>query len=274
MRLFPQFIFYLILTLMFVLSCHPQSQFLSGLSTPKIILNFFMLPLGFYMYGLFDSQLIPQAWSLGLEAMFYLCIPFILIYRLRWPVFLASAGIFLLARFQIIDQQYFSYRLLPGTLFLFLCGSFLQQNDGKRDMQLLYATYIMALALIVMVIRKESFLVTDYNRQVLIGLAFGLPAVAFLTRIKSGLIDIALGNISYGVFLNHFFFIWLFQYAGIDTSRISYILLLLLCCATLGWVSYYFIERPIIAYRHKLRNKQDIEYGEQPGEFKLTTDQA
>jgi peptidoglycan/LPS O-acetylase OafA/YrhL len=35
--------------------------------------------------------------------------------------------------------------------------------------------------------------------------------------------------------------------------------LIILCSMLLAWLSYRFVERPIIAYRHRLRQKQESE---------------
>ncbi|MDR3476827.1 MAG: acyltransferase [Gammaproteobacteria bacterium] len=265
MRLFPQFLFYLAMTLLLIVVAHPKSIYINDVTVPKVLLNTLMLPLGFYMYdGLFNSQIIPQAWSLGLELSFYFAIPIILVYRIRWPVFLLSAMVFVLARFEVIDAQYFSYRLLPGTLFLFLCGSFLQASHAKRDQYLLYATYLMAFVFVVLDVMKEPIAQTDYNRQVLFGLLIGLPMVWMLSNKRWGVIDNTFGNISYGVFLNHFFLIWLFQCIGVSTESFVSIVILISTAIVLAWASYYWIERPVILYRHRLRNReQSLSYPSQ-----------
>src|SRR5262245_54544738 len=71
MRLFPQFLFYLAVSLGVALLLRPQSVYLSDLTPVKVALNALMIPLNFFMVGdLMTGMLIPQAWSLGLEAVF------------------------------------------------------------------------------------------------------------------------------------------------------------------------------------------------------------
>ena len=74
----------------------------------------------------------------GIE--FYLAIPFVLVYRIRWPVFFMSVTVFLLARYQVLDPHYFSYRLLSGT-------------------------YLFALIFVIQDVINELIALTDYNRQ-------------------------------------------------------------------------------------------------------------
>ncbi|WP_188688907.1 acyltransferase family protein [Silvimonas amylolytica] len=256
MRLFPQFLFYLVATIILFKVAHPVSPFLSGLTIFKVLLNFLMLPLGFFMYGLVDALLIPPSWSLGLELTFYLAIPFILIYRLEKYAFAISVVIFMLAYFSVINTDTFGYRLLPGTLFIFLCGSFLYKLESTKRKATLIGSFIIA-AIMFEAVRKVPSLQVFFNYEVLIGLLIGLPVVAVLSRYKSGLVDETLGNISYGVFLNHNFVMWTARCMGMDTGKPGSIVLLILVSIMLAWVTYMLIERPVIHYRRKLRRKAD-----------------
>ena len=137
MRLFPQFLLYMVATTLLVVLAKPESPFLSGLTIWKALLNYAMLPLNFYMFGFGDALLMPQAWSLGLEACFYISIPILLVFDLEVIAFVLSLGVFLLACFGQINPDFFGYRLLPGTLFIFLCGSFIFQRKtlSRRSYQ-------------------------------------------------------------------------------------------------------------------------------------------
>lgn len=252
MRLFPQFLLYMALTAALIAIAHPNSPFLTDLTPVKEILNFLMLPLVFFMQ-IGNAVLIPQAWSLGLELTFYIAIPFLLIYRLERVAFAGSVAIFLLAYFRIINTDVFGYRLLPGTLFIFLCGSFLYRLKSAKRIAALVATYTAAAALFIAV-RKTPFLQVPDNFDVLVGFLIGLPAIALLSRMKLGALDEMLGNVSYGVFLNHFLLIWLFQVIGISMSSTRNVAILIACSFALGWASYMFVERPILKYRRRLRS--------------------
>lgn len=258
MRLFPQFLLYLSLTLLLVVVAQPTSPFLTDLSGVKVLLNALMLPLNFYMLGLDNALLIPQAWSLGLELTFYLVIPFLLLYRMEMVAFVGSIAVFMLAYFSVINNDIFGYRLLPGTLFIFLCGSFLYRLQSKQRIAILIATYAVAIALFLLV-RTTPSLQVAYNYEVLIGLLIGLPVVALLSRMKFGKFDELLGNISYGVFLNHFLILWSLQAAGVDTGKTSNVLTLIACSLALAWVSYRIVERPVIQYRRKIRAKETFQ---------------
>lgn len=252
MRLFPQFLVYMIATLVLIEIAHPASIFLFKLTRVKAALDFMMLPMGFYMLGLDNAQIMPQAWSLGLELTFYLAIPFILLFRIEILAFVASFAIFLLAYLGVINTDYFGYRLLPGTLFIFLCGSFLHGiQRGARATTIIF-TYVICVALF-MAVRKTPSLQIRFNYEVLAGFLIGLPAVALLSKLKFGALEELMGNLSYGVFLNHFFLILAFQVAGLDTSKTTIIALLIASSIAMAGLSYLLVERPVIRLRHKLR---------------------
>jgi len=92
---------------------------MSGTSITIFPLNFFQFP----ALGLYNGQLLPQAWSLGLELSFYIVPPAIVFLPriITWAV-AVSLGIFLLAYLGLIHPDIYGYRLLPGVLFIFAVG--------------------------------------------------------------------------------------------------------------------------------------------------------
>lgn len=251
LRLFPQYIFYLTATLIFVGVTGFHSPQVEGLTAFKVVLNYLMLPLSFYMYGLNDAMPIPQAWSLGLELTFYLLIPFILIWRLEVKSFIFSVMVFAFAYFGVIPAHFFGYRLLPGVLFIFLVGCFVFDRRKK----FLWLTFLMALIAFFAVLLDRT-LQRPYNFEVLLGVLIGLPVVVVLNRSNFGKMDEFLGNISYGVFLNHFLLIWVFEYFGVGIDAPFYVAGLVLASVALAWVSFSLIEQPVLKYRRALRKKE------------------
>jgi peptidoglycan/LPS O-acetylase OafA/YrhL len=69
---------------------------------------------------------------LGIELLFYLVMPFILIFKVRSTCFGLSLLVFLAAYLGWIDTDLFGYRFLPGILFMFSCGSTLRDANIPR----------------------------------------------------------------------------------------------------------------------------------------------
>lgn len=251
MRLYPQFILYFAsacLAIHFLLPDTPQA---AELTLGNMAASIAMVPLGFYMFGAASPDILPPAWSLGLEACFYLAIPFLIIYRLRGVAFSLSVGVFLVACLGYVNTDNYGYRLLPGVLFIFLCGSYLYKARAKG--LIIAACTAVAAALMFAAIMTGIIERRPFNAEVSAGIALGIPAVYLLTKFPFHSIDEFLGNISYGVFLNHFVVIYILR-AFWPISYSDYIVpAVLVFSFLLSGVSYYYVERPALTLRHALR---------------------
>jgi peptidoglycan/LPS O-acetylase OafA/YrhL len=254
LRLYPQFLFYFLLSCTVIHFLLPGTPQAAELTLKTIASSVLMLPLGFYMFGVAGTEIVPPAWSLGLEMCFYLVIPFLLIFKLRGAAFVLSLGIFMLACLGYLNTDVYGYRLLPGVLFIFLCGSYLYRSQAK-GVAIAAGTAVLA-GLLFVAIMAGLIERRPFNAEVSLGIALGIPAVYLLTRFKYHRVDEFLGNISYGVFLNHFvvmYFLRGFWPVAYDTYIVVAVLVL---AFALSGVSYYCVERPALKLRHRLRRGQ------------------
>jgi peptidoglycan/LPS O-acetylase OafA/YrhL len=252
LRLYPQFLFYFVASCTVIYFLLPGTPQWAELTFRNIAANLAIVPLGFYMFGASGTWIVPPAWSLGLEMCFYLVIPFLLIYRARGVAFALSVAVFIPACLGFINTDYYGYRLLPGVLFIFLCGSYLYKPQAKG--LIIAAGTAVAAALIFVAIMAGWIERRPSNAEVAAGIALGIPAVYVLTKLKFHRIDEFLGNISYGVFLNHFVVIYflhgLWPITSFDWQKVATVLVL---SFLLSGVSYYCVERPALKLRHALR---------------------
>lgn len=234
------------------------SAFTVGCNASKLGLSLTLLPIGFYQFplvGLGDCLPLPQAWTLGLELTFYIFAPFIILSSNlpRWAA-LGSIGIFLLAYAGVLNTDNYGYRLLPGTLFIFLAGSAFAAplSLGRKFPWLVWigAALLYGLAYV-----DRTLLTAPYNKEVLVGMLVGIPVLALLKDWRFSALDEFLGNLSYGIFLNHFSCIWVMQKLGFNLNRIGPFVLLLAVSASFSLASYYVIEFPALKWRRKLRNR-------------------
>lgn len=257
MRLYPQYFLYVVATLAFVALAHPTSAYLQDITSFKVFLNFLMVPMGFFEFGLVNCMLIVPAWTLGLECTFYLMAPYLLIYHLRLAAAIVSALIFAAAYFAIIDTNLWGYRLLPGTLFIFLTGSLMHDRKSAARNVVLLLAWLVALGMLLAIphIAQTQKL---WNPEVLTGFVVGLPAVVILSRLRSGKLDAALGNLSYGVFLNHGLIILFGKETGLKVESLTGIAIVLTFSLIFAAASYYFLERPVVRRRYALRNRSNM----------------
>lgn len=256
LRLFPQFIFYSVITLALAATVTFWSRWLATCTGTDYVLNFLMLPIGYYK--IFGNQcfIIPQAWSLGLELTFYLVIPFVLLAQAsaKWLASL-SFVIFLAAYVGVLDTDLFGYRLLPGTLFMFLSGAAIAKPALFWRGQLLFFWSLCAL-MFVGLFAFPSLMALKHNGEVLLGFLVGLPALAILSRLRFSDFDEFAGNLSYGVFLNHFVFVYVFRAFGYNKEYglVDYVILIGLSTFA-AILSYYLVERPALLMRRGLRSQ-------------------
>jgi peptidoglycan/LPS O-acetylase OafA/YrhL len=252
MRLYPQFLVYLGLQTLSVWLLRPPIHELSDLTINKFLLNLLMIPVNFYQIdwlGLGTCALMP--WSLGLELLFYLVIPFILIFEVRFIFFALSLLVFLAAYLGFLNTDLFGYRFLPGTLFMFLCGSLLRDFKHPVSRRVL-GVMLGILPLGLWGIHVHPGLNLPYNVEVLWGLWLAIPLVYWLGRKKSGDLDTWLGNLSYGVFLNHPVLLFASLGLGIDVHEPLNAMVFIGTSILMSWISYRCVERPIVDLRHKL----------------------
>lgn len=261
-RLMPQYLVYASLALAWHLGFQhdalpdSQSYFLSrSPNAEDIINNLVIVPLNYYMWNGSDQYtLIPPAWSLGAEIQFYLIAPFLLL----WPRRVLAVGAFSivvygLALTGILNSDWYGYRLLPGVLSFFLLGALLNYLHYSRR----YAAATQLVVLVVVIaalawvsLNHADLLNQPYNRETLLGLAFGLLLLHLLAvRSRKSWDDLA-GDISYGVFLNHFLVLWVFFPGGVDLAVMP---LFLGLCVVMSFATQRLVERPLLAWRHRWR---------------------
>jgi peptidoglycan/LPS O-acetylase OafA/YrhL len=248
-RIFPQLLLYLGLTVLFV---RLKVIFMGteSCTTFELFLNAAGFPLGFYMYWMPNCLIIQPTWSIGLELCFYATIPFILWFNLRTAAFVTSFAFFVIAFFGIVNPDIFGYRLLPGTLFMFLIGSYIYIGGVQAKV---VATSISAFAFIGLALTiAEPALNMGLNRSVLLGLIVAIPAVWLLRAFRGGRWDALAGNLSYGIFLAHYPIAAMLPTINSLAGRIFFVAMLSTIAAK---CSFALVERPVLKWRRILRGQ-------------------
>ena len=260
-RIFPQYLLFLLLTAVALGWLGLQSPYLAKFSAWALMANVAVVPLDFFMFSdaIARFMLIPQAWSLGLELLFYLLVPWLLLWRLRGVASLASLLIWGVAAFGVINTDTWGYRLLPGTLFMFLAGSYVYDDrcpSWRHPAVWLLAT-LLAAAVALVATDKHTL---PYNREVVGGLVVGIAALFGLVRLPRSAWDDWLGNLSYGLFLCHFLVMWLFEKAAIHQADtpwpVSKLVAMLAASSLLAWLGFMLVERPVLRWRHQFRRRR------------------
>ena len=255
-RLLPQYLLYAGLTLAWHLYSQATTPFLiRSPSFGDLLNNLLIVPLNYYMYnGIDHYTLIPPAWSLGAEVQFYLLVPFLILWIRRMLVVgILSLGVYLAALAGLINSDWFGYRLLPGVLLFFLLGAWMQHQHQQRQHSraLAITVGVAALAALVMgLLYAHGTLRQPYNFETLLGLIFGLVLLHGLARCQTTRGDAIAGDISYGVFLNHFLIMWTLYPEGVGSSQLPGFLA---ASIALSWLSQRLVEKPFLKLRYQFR---------------------
>jgi peptidoglycan/LPS O-acetylase OafA/YrhL len=259
-RLLPQFFLYSLLMIALISFTPMGDVVFRDLAPARCTSGLLLLNLSlfgnnfYYIFG--DCMLIPATWSLGLEACFYLAAPFVIIGLSRpWRhlVIAGSVAVYLCAYAGVLNPDMYGYRLLPGTLFIFMVGAAMAR-PGLCHPRLPLLVFAGAVLLLGLLLLDATIYARPLVKEVLLGIVLGIPAVAVLRRLVFGAADAWLGNISYGLFLNHVPCRWVAEASlGITSWSGPEFLALMLVSSALAWVSYHLVEQPALRWRRRLR---------------------
>ena len=258
-RIGPQFYFYFVLIILL-------NHFLKVIDVTflKVLLNLPIFTLGYYkifdnIFGIPEDYFIninPPSWSLGLEVTFYLIVPFILIKYKKYLnlFFIISLLFFILISLFKFNVDLLGYRLIPGTLFIFLIGSFLYYNKNSQK-KIIFVMLLIMILCISFIFFKKEYQSVFYLKEVVFGIILGTVILSKIKNIKSNKLDLFFGNISYGIFLNHYFIIRIIEKKfNLVSGSFAILSFVILISVLLSIFSYYFIERRITIFRKKVRS--------------------
>ncbi|HEY7840106.1 MAG TPA: acyltransferase [Gammaproteobacteria bacterium] len=219
--------------------------------------NLTIVPLNYYMFNGSDRfALVPTGWSLGAEIQFYAIAPLaVLNARVRGLVLVGSAAVFVLACFGVVHPEWYGYRLPAGVLFMFMLGSMLYDahaaSGSSRAADRIVLWHMLSVALLAGALAATHRLFWAFNVEVLSGLFLGLPLLHVLARLPRQGWDTRLGDLAYGIFLNHMT-VQLFLFTRMPVTPATTVLYIALTIV-MAFVLFRAIEQPIVAMRYTLR---------------------
>lgn len=254
LRLFPQYLAYMAAALVWHLWTQTPTLFLTRSPTwTDLLNNLTVIPLNFYMYNGSDTYtLVPPAWSLGAELQFYLLAPAMLLWpRVGLVLGAVSLAVQALALHGVLNTDWYGYRLLPGVLWVFAVGMLMfHWRNSRLARWLAWGAPVLAV-LVYAYLRARGLHTAPHHQEVLLGWGLGIPLLYGVVRLRGGGIDRLAGDLSYGVFLNHFLLIWLLFPAPERTAL--QLAALALCSCVLSWATQRWLERPVLGWRRRLR---------------------
>jgi len=211
---------------------------------------------------LFAGLLVPQAWTLSLELMFYLIAPWILVSKSRIMVLFAVSvllrALFVVFGFGLADP--WDYRFFPTELAFFLFGAISHQFVAPK---LIWARKHRAPLLSAVAVTVMSGLIVSFAHiplpealkfAVLFGgMALFLPLLFDFQGNNS--IDNFLGQLSYPIYIWHILVVsvWMTLTSGFDFSTETDLAGILACTLGVSWIGLRLVEDPIQKIRSQFR---------------------
>ncbi len=202
---------------------------------------------------LYDFVLLPQAWTLSLELMFYFLAPFLTKFKTKSILFIMALSLIL--RFILyyfgLNHDPWTYRFFPTELFFFLSGiiayrlyKFINtKNINKWFVYPFYGSYVALIAF---------YQFIPHNRTKMLALFFfTIILIPFIFKLTKNIkIDKYIGELSYPVYISHFLVIdFLTHFTPINHRYLS--LIASIVAILLSITLLQFIMRPIDKIRQK-----------------------
>ena len=231
----------------------------------------------FFMYLLFNQKITPDvlssdyypvAWSLSIEEFFYLFFPLIIIFLGRDGLIKKVIILFviiMIAKLLLADKVESNF-FRTGTLFRFdaILLGFILRFFQDKILKYKYISSVILLVLIFVFYFAESYVLANEEEYIIkVTFIILLQILSLLTLntflifepiMKINLIknfSILISRQTYSVYLVHIIFIYFLEKAQFNIyNTISIYVLLLFISSSL---IYYFIERPLLKMRPKLK---------------------
>lgn len=254
LRILPQYYVHLAFYTAVIVTLGPVPYFQYGTVDATVVIGYLtVVPLCFFLYSasLSTYMIIPQAWSLGTELLFYAIFPWLLRGRNRevwWTV--ACLAAFVAATHGLLDRDSFAYRIPPGPMLFFMIGHFLQRRRAGPVLAALGVLAVNAAALAVL-----GELTEDYNLELHAAAFLGAAVIAPLGHRPPGPLDEALGAASYGCYLVHFAILFIAEDLGLGDALPfpAYVAGVAAASVLAGHAAHLWVERPFASLRRSLR---------------------
>lgn len=204
----------------------------------------------------YQYLLVPQAWSISIEFMFYLIAPFLVTRRIRWQLLFVMIGIAVKVFFGYNYYLYYdpwSYRFFPFEIAYFLAGSvayrYYKHIQFKSIPKFLGNILLWINVLIVFLYSEITF--NDTYKLILFYL-FLIVSLPFIFKtFKDDFRDRYIGELSFSIYIGHHLLVSLFhsyffshplllKYYGYTILGLSILLALII---------HQYIFKPIEKYR-------------------------
>lgn len=181
----------------------------------------------------YSFNLMPQAWTLSLELMFYLIAPFLNKLKTKYLLLIMSLSLilrlFLYSRG--LNHDPWNYRFFPNELIFFVAGIIMYRSYRYFKLKSFKFLSIYSFVFYLSFLISYQFLPHERTKQIILFLFSFIFIPIIFNLFKNNKIDRFIGELSFPVYISHFLIIDILthftnlnhQYLGITTTIISII---------------------------------------------------
>jgi len=211
---------------------------------------------------LFQVLLVPQAWTLSLEIMFYILAPYLVHNKTRvivaFCLSLLLKGALLYLGFGL--QEPWDYRFFPTELTFFMLGVMSHQFVAPRMQQLRRrnsrSLLLTAVSIVSIVILAYPVIpIYDQIKSVLLFCILGVFLPLLFDFQRRYRFDDFLGHLSYPIYIWHILVMntWRTLTEGAGLSQHADMVAILFCTVLVSWAGLHMVDAPIQKIRSKFR---------------------
>lgn len=215
---------------------------------------FYASDLQYPLPHLYTFLFVPQAWTVSLELMFYVCAPFLV--RRKNITIMVIIVLSLLLRLIIMsnlsgDGSAWSYRFFPTELALFLLGTIAYRMSSILKTKNI-SKGLMKGILCFMVILTLSYNIIYFRGLYIIFIVLFFISLPFIfLYTKDSTIDRKIGELSYPIYICHLFILMFISSLSLKMNISVWVILVVISSILFSYVLYRFIDVPFNNYRQK-----------------------
>lgn len=192
----------------------------------------------------YQYLLVPQAWSISIEFMFYLIAPFLVTKQLKWQITLVLMGLaikYYFARYNYLCYDPWTYRFFPFELAFFMAGSVAYMLYKKLQNKNIPAIigYVLLIIAVSGIFLFDELFVEEHVKNTLFYIYIFISIPFIFISFKNNKTDRYIGEYSFSLYICHhivvsilrawFFahpqYLWFYGYAVVFCSLILAFLL-------------------------------------------------
>ena len=169
-----------------------------------------------YSHTGYQYLLVPQAWSISVEFMFYLLAPFIVTKNFKWQIGIVIFGIivkYYFANFHYLSFDPWTYRFFPFEFAFFISGSLAYKLykffEEKKNIH--YVGYLLLVISILVVLLFEFIEIKNQLKASLFYLLIFISIPFIFITFKDKPWDRLIGEYSFSLYISHHLIVSLFR---------------------------------------------------------------